>query len=152
MSQPPLDELCISAHEIGHALAFHLVGIQVHRVQFTRSLWNGVLHGATSIPAGEIPDEQLDGFAVGLLAGMEADARCRTQYGGLDLGTAREQAAWGGESDRAEFRTIRGRLGLTESQARRQAENLVARHWDRIDRIATKLARRKQLSGSAATG
>lgn len=133
--------LCAAIHEAGHAVAFGKAGITVHYIQVWPS--GDGAKGYCHADNEHIPDRL--GYLAAILTGVEAQARWLQKYHGHSLGSARREIGTDG-SDRRAFRAYSRGTGISETQARRKAESLVAWNFGRIERLATKLAKRGRLS------
>jgi hypothetical protein len=123
------DDLITAAHELGHAVCAYAHGV-----------------GVTSITLGlttlDLPDDDDEftpqhwrAYLVGCMAGYEAEVLWARRVGG----TADKRQSG---LDMRNFRTYRrrGRIDITEGQARRAARVAVKRNWGRIRRLAPVLA------------
>ncbi|MGH3985696.1 MAG: hypothetical protein ACRDTZ_00055 [Pseudonocardiaceae bacterium] len=131
------------AHEAGHAIAFRASGARVTGMSVGG--WGGVTR-TTGEPA---PDNArgMEGFAVAVLAGQEAEISYLQRHHGYSRGRALRETAHGASSDMREFRGYSSASGLSEAEARRRARALVRHHRGRIDRLAERVSERGELGG-----
>ncbi|WP_433868451.1 M50 family metallopeptidase [Saccharopolyspora sp. CA-218241] len=147
--------LSAAAHEAGHAVVASLRGFPVRSLR----LWseNGGVAGMASIDINErtTDPEEINGYLLVSVAGHEAQARWATEreghrnlFGFRDHGSALDLTRAGCRHDLDLFHQMRRRhpAALTEAAARTHARILLRRHWPRLQRLATRLARAKHLT------
>ncbi|QYN23158.1 hypothetical protein [Amycolatopsis sp. DSM 110486] len=135
--------LAVAAHEVGHAIACAAAGITVHSVR----LWDdrGQVHG-DSVDTRD--QAKVDGYLVMLLAGWAAGAEWLHRNHGYSRSAALSCERRGSRSDWADFRRKKRQGSHSGSWYEHQAQKLVRANWNRIDRLAHRLADTGRLSGS----
>ena len=148
-----LDLLPTAAHEAGHAIAASAAGLTVVDI----ALWHEQGGAAGHVELIEEPDdldsESLNGFLVSIVAGQEAQARFLTRYSTFALlGSARAATEGSCCDDKALFKTVHKRHpeALSRGEARHQAQRLITQRWDRLERLAARLAKYRRLTSPAA--
>jgi hypothetical protein len=145
---PQVDVEALARHETAHGVAGRVYGIRVHDCHLRTSLLGQVRDGGTTIDErGVRMVGRWDGFAVLLFAGLTAQLCYLDLTGHLTTRVQRllEEANRGDWEDWLEIRSL---CRITEDTARRRAEQMVTRQWDRIDRAGARLAARKHLAGA----
>lgn len=139
--------MVVSAHEVGHAVAYRAAGLTVRYARLESGVFGG-LGGRAKIVEQLVPEKKVAGYAVACLAGSEAEARYLARHYGVSLAKARCIAAPALEaSDLDEFKQAAKHAGLSRSEGQRRAEQVISTHWGMIERLATKLARKNKLTG-----
>lgn len=130
-SFPSSDVLEITAvHEAGHVAALHEFGIPVWRVEAAE---DG--SGETAYPDGR----DVHVYAVVDAAGQESAAAWLVDHRGYTLEQALAATESSARSDLADLRSDAARAGISETQARQRARNIVHDHHSEIDRIAQQI-------------
>lgn len=135
-----------AVHELGHIVVFHSVGlpmgtVAIRRRWFTRLGAEGAVW--THDPMWDNP-EQVEGFLIGMMAGMEAHRLWLMTAHHWDPKRAGLFAHLGGGGDRCRFQHYAaGRMSM--STARAQARRMVAAQWPRIERGAPVLRRYREM-------
>ncbi len=146
-----VDTLGVAYHEVGHGLAGRLGGMTVRRLRLERKWWSGNIScGYTLLdpPAPDSPPALWRAYAVMLFTGQTAQLRYLDQAGACTP-TVHSRIEKGAHGDFELWLDDRTRCPLTESQARRAAEQFCDTHWARMTRLAERLARTAELAGSA---
>ena len=146
-----IDTLGVAYHEVGHGLAGRLGGMKVRRLRIERSWWTGnVSCGYTVLdpPAPDAGTTAWQAYAVMLFAGQTAQLR-HLDNAGVLTPALHARIENGAASDYQFWLDDRARCKFTESDARRAADKFCDRHWPRMTKLAERLARTAQLSGSA---
>ncbi|MEV6226529.1 hypothetical protein AB0L88_01400 [Saccharopolyspora shandongensis] len=139
------DLVCAATHEAGHTIATVLGGGEVNAIKIYPA---GETFGG-HVDAEFDPETQLDELLVFLVAGHEAEALWRTHYLDRHRRAALRESRRGCRDDMATFHRYRRRGGtttLTEPAARGRAHSLLIAHWDRVERLADRLARVRHLT------
>jgi hypothetical protein len=131
----------IGAHELGHALAWHSVGLEVHSITVRGR--GGSVDGTVSIDTDKPYRDaaQVRGYVVGILAGTEAGIRWCEETGDMSL----SDHARGCKVDMALFRKHRKNpcvANVSERELRNEARAVVRAHWNRLTALVPKLAAR----------
>ncbi|MCA1191355.1 MULTISPECIES: hypothetical protein [unclassified Saccharopolyspora] len=142
--------LAAAVHEAGHAVLHTVAGMQVTAMHVWHHGGN-VTSGRVEIAETEIDDDQVDGYLTAVVAGGEAEALWLSEQAGQSIGRSRRQVYASCRSDQLNYRrTHRHTPGsLTETAARARAHTLLTRHWDRVERLAARLADARHLTRTA---
>ena len=145
--------LSIAAHEVGHGVGFVEAQCRPELLAFETTLFGRLKGGYNRLgdEHDEPPSWKIPAFLTALMAGHAADARFAHRYFGMSSEDAYEWAADSARDDYAAFDRYRAtyRVRCSTETAYARAEQLVARHGDRIDRLTLRMAKRGRLSGSA---
>lgn len=146
-----IDTMGVAFHEVGHGLAGRLGGMHVRRLRIERSWWTGKVscgYALIDSLAPDAPQKLWQAYAVMLFAGQTAQLRYLDQAGVL-TSAVHSWVERGASGDFQFWLDDRARIGMTESAARRAAEQFCDQHWPRMTRLAERLASRMRLAGSA---
>lgn len=129
----------VAAHELGHALVWRALGIQVVRITVRGE---DRVRGWTELDGGTITSrEEMRAYLIGVLAGGVAGGRWCDEY-------HIRRAAQDCEFDQINYRRQRRdplAHALRNGELRRAAQVAVARRWAEIERLAPRLAQRGTL-------
>lgn len=128
-----------AAHEAGHWAAAREFGIPVSHVE----AWPDG-NGKTDYAEQYYRDTKRDAYdnAVIDVAGQESQAAWLVRNRGYSLDRALDEAAGNSPSDLRYLSEDAARAGITESQARQRARDIINGHRADIDRIAQRLIER----------
>jgi len=130
-SSPASDTLEITAvHEAGHVAVLHEFGIPVLHVEAAA---DG--SGETAYPAGLNAYE----YAVVDAAGQESAAAWLMEHRGYTRENALAETESAARSDLADLQQDAARAGISETQARQRARNIIHVRHAELDRVARQL-------------
>lgn len=130
--------LIAAAHELGHAVLARAHGITVLSIEVDRADYTGLTRRDPGLDYDRCPPEVLRAGLFGDVAGFEAERMWCARHGGQ----ANKRCS---RVDFSQFAQYRGRAGLTETEARRQARLVLRQHWSTVERLAPRLARHGEI-------
>ncbi|OLL69887.1 hypothetical protein Ae168Ps1_6370c [Pseudonocardia sp. Ae168_Ps1] len=132
--------IAVSAHEIGHLVAWRAGGFAAGPATVTKGLFGGVGRGdCPSGARGVVDEHNIDAYLVGCAAGAVTQKRCSKLY---LRGRCGSWWSTGCSADRAAFRRMRRswRRPMSWGQAERKAAALLERHARRLDELTIRIA------------